>query len=218
METFEQFMILENAIDDVQNKYLKHNPDKTDIINQAFAKYRLLKYYNRFDKTTNHNDITRYSNNLPKFLDMVDSYSDDLIINPDNKVSSKEIINKYKVAENSNYIIFKLIGPNMSLAMTKLIGGNCYWCLSWPNGDYHWKREIEEPDYSIYCFMHKNYELGVTPGLKSGGAITVSNKTGEIQAIYDAYDGKRSLQWLKQFNLPLEQVKAIKLPNNWNEI
>ena len=66
--------------------------------------------------------------------------------------------------------------------------------------------------------MHKNYELGVTPGLKSGGAITVSNKTGEIQAIYDAYDGKRSLQWLKQFNLPLEQVKAIKLPNNWNEI
>lgn len=57
-----------------------------------------------------------------------------------------------------------------------------------------------------------------TPSLKSGGAITISNKTGEIQAIYDTHDNKRSLQWLKQFNLPLEQVKTIKLPNNWNKI
>lgn len=215
METFEQFMIMENAIDDIQIKYIKNNPDKRKLINQAFEKYRLIKQYNRFDKSTDHNDITRYSNNLDKFLNMVNSYSDDLIIDPDDKEFSRKIIDRHVIAENEDYIVFKLTGPRMSQAMTKLISGNCYWCLSWPNGDYHWKREITDPDYSIYCFMHKRFELGVVPSIKSGGAFTISNKTGEIQNIYDTYDNKQSLQWLKQFNLPLENIKEIKLPKEW---
>ena len=43
METFEQFMIMENAIDDIQIKYIRNNPDKRKLINQAFEKYRLIK-------------------------------------------------------------------------------------------------------------------------------------------------------------------------------
>lgn len=45
METFEQFMIMENAIDDIQIKYIRNNPDKRKLINQAFEKYRLIKQY-----------------------------------------------------------------------------------------------------------------------------------------------------------------------------
>jgi len=29
------------------------------------------------------------------------------------------------------------------------------------------------------------------------------------------YDNKQPLQWLKQFNLPLENIKEIKLPKEW---
>lgn len=45
METFEQFMIMENAIDDIQTKYIKNTPGKRKLIKKIDLNKKKLKNF-----------------------------------------------------------------------------------------------------------------------------------------------------------------------------
>ena len=212
--TFKEYILLENAIADIKAKFIKQKPILTGRIEQAFKKYMDMRNNNRIQPE--HKDITKYAKDCDAFLQMVDSYStDNAITNTFNQAQS--YIHKYTVALNDEYRIILATGPNMCQVIGKMINAR-FWCVTWPDNVKWWDYELSNQNRRLYIIVHRKYNPHKMSQIKAGAAIIVDNETNKIVDIRDVYDNVKGFKWLKEFGAPIEDIKTIKLPSDWDII
>lgn len=93
-----------------------------------------------------------------------------------------------------------------------------FWCVTWSDNTKWWNSELADQDRRLYIIIHRKYIHFKMNHIKAGAAIIVDNKTNKIVDIRDIYNDVRNFKWLKEFGAPVEDIKTIKLPSNWDTL